>query len=295
MTNFGREHEPARLRCGGTPAGLAKASTSRYRGTMISLRGAVQTAPQAHRSQEHCSQARCSQARCSRALRSGRLRSQGFLLAVIAASVACSGARVRADGPPAAPCLLQSSTAQAATEEGASGQPAPGAHGGHSHHHSHHHSEPPDENTDSVAKDSADAASDAPAPLAAGSAKPVVIDHAQLTPHEHRGNALVGIATPSLGARDHEVWRSRVAVGSSTPLHTHGSEEIFVFLRGRGRARIGEETVEFVAPATVIAPAGLPHQFFNTGDEPTDAIVIVRPGSEITDAKGNHLDLPWRR
>lgn len=123
----------------------------------------------------------------------------------------------------------------------------------------------------------------------------VVVPHSDLTPYEHQGNELVGIATRSLGAKEHEVWRSRVAVGSRTPLHTHGSEEIFVFLRGRGRARIGDREVEFVAPATVIAPAGVPHQFFNTGDEATEAIVIVRAGSLITDEAGVPLDLPWRR
>jgi mannose-6-phosphate isomerase-like protein (cupin superfamily) len=130
---------------------------------------------------------------------------------------------------------------------------------------------------------------------AEGPQRAVVVPHAGLTPYEHQGNELVGIATRSLGALEHEVWRSRVAVGSRTPLHTHGSEEIFVFLRGRGRARIGDQVFEFVAPATVIAPAGVPHQFFNTGDEATEAIVIVRVGSLITDEAGVPLDLPWRR
>lgn len=201
----------------------------------------------------------------------------GSMLLLTGVSLACSSARVRADGPPAAPCLLESTSA--APAEPTPPQPTAPAHAhAHDHHHHHAHGD----------------ASDGHAADAEG-AKPVVVDHQRLTAYENRGNELVGIATPSLGAREHEVWRSRVAVGSSTPLHVHGSEEIFVFLRGRGRARIGDETVEFEAPATVIAPAGLPHQFFNTGDEPTEAIVIVRVGSQITDAEGAPLELPWRR
>lgn len=121
------------------------------------------------------------------------------------------------------------------------------------------------------------------------------MDHGELKSYENHGNELVGIATPSLGAREHEVWRSRVAVGSKTPLHTHESEEIFVFLKGQGRALIGDQEVEFRAPATVIAPAGVPHQFINTGAEATEAIVIVRLGSRIEDARGEPMNLPWRR
>lgn len=126
-------------------------------------------------------------------------------------------------------------------------------------------------------------------------ARGVVVPHGELQAFENNGNELVGVATPSLGAQEHEVWRSRVAVGSKTPLHTHESEEIFVFLKGQGKALIGDRELEFRAPATVIAPAGVAHQFINTGSEPTEALVIVRIGSRIVDAQGEPLDLPWRR
>lgn len=172
-------------------------------------------------------------------------------------SLGCAGrASIRNDGPPAAPCLLD--------------EKEPPPHGDHTH--------PP--------------ATDPSAELEPGVA--AVIRHDELEAHEHQGNTLVGIATYSQGAREHEVWRTQVAVGSQTPLHTHESEEIFVFLRGQGRAQIGSEVFEFTAPATVIAPAGVAHQFFNTGDVPTDAIVIVRPHSAINDASGKRLELPWR-
>ena len=78
-------------------------------------------------------------------------------------------------------------------------------------------------------------------------------------------------------------------------MHTHDSEEIFVVLRGKGTAIIGDRTVKFEAPCTLIAPAGVPHQFINTGKIPTDSIVIVGIDSAIYDSKGKLMKLPWRK
>lgn len=122
-----------------------------------------------------------------------------------------------------------------------------------------------------------------------------VTAHATLKSYENQGNTLRGIATPGLGAKNYEVWRTSVAVGSSTPLHRHESEEVFIFLQGKGKARIGDQEFTFEAPATVVAPANVPHQFFNVGDVPTDAIVVVGIGSKIWDAAGKEMQLPWRR
>ena len=122
-----------------------------------------------------------------------------------------------------------------------------------------------------------------------------VVSHESLKSFENNGNVLVGIATKRMGAQNFEVWRTSVAPGSATPPHRHATEEVFIFLSGRGRATIGEQTVEFSAPATVIAPAGIEHQFFNSGDTPTDAIVIVGVGSAIYDHAGKEMTLPWRK
>lgn len=121
-----------------------------------------------------------------------------------------------------------------------------------------------------------------------------VTAHASLESYENNGNTLRGIATPELGARNYEVWRTSVAVGSRTPLHRHESEEVFIFLQGKGKARIGDQEFTFEAPATVVAPANVPHQFFNIGDVPTDAIVVVGIGSKIWDQAGKEMHLPWR-
>jgi len=131
--------------------------------------------------------------------------------------------------------------------------------------------------------------------VAAAPSHPKVTEHAALQSYENHGNTLRGIATPGLGATSHEVWRTSVAVGSATPLHSHESEEVFIFLQGKGKARIGDQEFTFEAPATVVAPANVPHQFFNIGDVPTDAIVVVGIGSKIWDATGKEMQLPWRR
>ncbi len=91
------------------------------------------------------------------------------------------------------------------------------------------------------------------------------------------------------------MWRTSIAVGSRTPTHTHATEEIFVILRGRGRAHIGGEIIEFKAPATLIAPADVPHFVENTGNIPTDSIVIVGSGSTIRNERGQEMSLPWRK
>lgn len=121
-----------------------------------------------------------------------------------------------------------------------------------------------------------------------------VIDHDEVQVFENNGNKLRGIATLGTGAEQFEVWRSNVAVGSSTPRHTHDSEEVFVFLRGKGRAVIGDEEIEFEAPCTLVAPKNVPHQYWNTGDVETDAIVIIGIGSKIWNENNELMNLPWR-
>lgn len=125
--------------------------------------------------------------------------------------------------------------------------------------------------------------------------EPKVVTHTGLPSFENSGNTLVGLATPSLGASEVEVWRSSIAIGSRTPLHTHASEEVFIVLSGSGVVHVGDRAVPFAAPATVIAPAGIPHWVENTGTVPTDQLVVVRTGSEITSADGRVMALPWRR
>ena len=129
----------------------------------------------------------------------------------------------------------------------------------------------------------------------ASNGKGAVIPLDSVKEFTNNGNILQGLATKSKGAAEHEVWRSQIAPGSKTPLHSHDSEETFVVLRGEGIAKIGDETLKFKAPCTIIAPAGVPHQVINTGKVATESIVIVRIDSKIKTASNKVLDLPWRQ
>jgi hypothetical protein len=71
--------------------------------------------------------------------------------------------------------------------------------------------------------------------------------------------------------------------------------DLFIFLKGKGKFIVGGEETEFSAPCTVIAPANVPHAYVNTGEEPTDAIVIIEIDSKIYDADNNVMDFPWRK
>jgi mannose-6-phosphate isomerase-like protein (cupin superfamily) len=123
----------------------------------------------------------------------------------------------------------------------------------------------------------------------------MVISHKDLKTYGYDGNEIQGVATRNMGVQDFEVWRTSWGVGSATVLHKHETQEVFIFLKGKGRAIIGEEELFFQAPCTIICPANIPHQFFNEGDEPTDSVAILGLDSKIVDADGNELNLPWRK
>src|SRR5688572_562805 len=53
--------------------------------------------------------------------------------------------------------------------------------------------------------------------------------------------------------------------GTGPGLHRHPYEETFIVQEGEARFTVGEEEVEARAGQIVIAPAGTPHKFVNTG------------------------------
>src|SRR5687767_658687 len=64
------------------------------------------------------------------------------------------------------------------------------------------------------------------------------------------------------------------APGSGPKLHRHPYAEIFVVLEGDAIFTVGEATVEATAGQILIAPAGVPHKFINSGSEPLRQIDI---------------------
>ncbi len=53
--------------------------------------------------------------------------------------------------------------------------------------------------------------------------------------------------------------------GGGAVLHTHPYEEVFLTLEGEATFTVGGETIEVSAGQIVVAPAGVPHKFVNSG------------------------------
>lgn len=131
-------------------------------------------------------------------------------------------------------------------------------------------------------------------PLLGFSEEAIVISHDNLPSYGKAGARLTGLATASMGAKQHEVWRSSLAPGECTPIHTHDTEETFIYLSGKGKVVMNGQETYFEAPCTVICPPNVEHQFFNVGDEPSDHIVILTINSTIVDHDQVVMHLPWR-
>jgi len=63
------------------------------------------------------------------------------------------------------------------------------------------------------------------------------------------------------------------------PVHTHRNEDEYSYvLEGRVAVQIGDEIVEAGPGELVVKPRGIPHAFWNPGDEPARLLEIVSPG-----------------
>jgi quercetin dioxygenase-like cupin family protein len=66
--------------------------------------------------------------------------------------------------------------------------------------------------------------------------------------------------------------------GGGAGLHTHPYEEVFVTLEGNATFTVGDETIEVSAGQIVVAPAGVPHKFVNSGTGPLRQVDIHPSG-----------------
>src|SRR5919197_80394 len=67
--------------------------------------------------------------------------------------------------------------------------------------------------------------------------------------------------------------------GLAAPLHTHQHEDEYSFvLSGRMGAMIGDEVVEAGPGELMVKPRGIPHAFWNAGDEETRLLELISPG-----------------
>ncbi len=62
--------------------------------------------------------------------------------------------------------------------------------------------------------------------------------------------------------------------GAGPKLHRHPYAEVFVVLEGRATFTVGDATIEASGGQVLIAPAGVPHKFVNSGSGPLRQIDI---------------------
>ena len=62
--------------------------------------------------------------------------------------------------------------------------------------------------------------------------------------------------------------------GSGPRLHRHPYAEVFIVQEGRATFTVGEDTIDVKGGQIVVAPAGVPHKFINSGSGPLRQIDI---------------------
>jgi mannose-6-phosphate isomerase-like protein (cupin superfamily) len=80
------------------------------------------------------------------------------------------------------------------------------------------------------------------------------------------------------GATNQSLAQATVPAGGATTEHLHHrSEEIYRFLSGAGRMRLGDDEFEVVAGDTVLIAPGTAHKLWNTGPEPLVLMCCCAP------------------
>ncbi|MEA2346449.1 MAG: hypothetical protein QOG62_236 [Thermoleophilaceae bacterium] len=84
------------------------------------------------------------------------------------------------------------------------------------------------------------------------------------------GSSVRELAHPrSSAAAALSVAEAVVAAGAQTDEHLHrSSEEVYIFISGRGRMRLGAEEAEVQAGDAVVIPAGTPHKLWAADSGP---------------------------
>ena len=80
------------------------------------------------------------------------------------------------------------------------------------------------------------------------------------------------------GAKGFALGLNITKAGGMSPMHIHEKEqEAMYFISGRGKAIIGGEEYDLEPDTVIIAPAGVPHELRNLGNEDIKFIWIYCP------------------
>ena len=105
-----------------------------------------------------------------------------------------------------------------------------------------------------------------------------IIDRVEL-PHSETAYRFEGSL---YGDADVSFFLSDRPPGKGPSLHTHPYDEVFVIQRGKLTFTVGDATVEVKEGQIVVAPAGTPHRFVNSGAERSRHVDIHTSGRMIT-------------
>lgn len=124
---------------------------------------------------------------------------------------------------------------------------------------------------------------------------PMSLSHDSDVPaFERFGNFMQGLATPSRGATEVMVWRTRVAPGGGPPVHKHDHEEVVVIVSGTGTFVEEDGAVQHFGPGdTLFAPSGSVHELKADEGVAVEWIACMPTGTKTFKADGEELPTPW--
>lgn len=92
------------------------------------------------------------------------------------------------------------------------------------------------------------------------------------------GSEVREIARPPDSARNQSLAEATIRPGGETAEHFHrASEEIYHFVSGAGRMRLGDDESEVRPGETVVIPPGTRHKLWNPGNDPLVLLCCSSP------------------
>lgn len=98
------------------------------------------------------------------------------------------------------------------------------------------------------------------------------------------GSEIRELARPPGSARNQSLAEAKVPPGGETAEHFHRtSEEIYHFVSGSGRMRLGDEVSEVGPGDTVVIPPGTRHKLWNAGEQTLVLLCCCSPAYQDED------------
>ncbi|MBJ7354732.1 MAG: cupin domain-containing protein [Thermoleophilaceae bacterium] len=114
-----------------------------------------------------------------------------------------------------------------------------------------------------------------------------------LAPEFHAdGTHVIGLASPSRGAKDTSVWRVTLDPGSSSPTHELEREEVFVALSGTATATIDGREHRVSPGDALIVPRDTPFSIASSDDAAFEAVCCLPVGARAM-VDGERFTPPW--